>query len=63
MLKKALEIPDLSNRIIIITGANAGLGLESTRLLAKNHATVIMACRDMEKGNSARNQLIQQFLR
>jgi NADP-dependent 3-hydroxy acid dehydrogenase YdfG len=38
-----------ANKVIIITGANTGLGKEATRLLAIKNATVVMACRDIEK--------------
>lgn len=38
-----------SNKVIIITGANTGLGKEAARLLAIKNATVVMACRDLEK--------------
>jgi len=38
-----------ANKVIIITGANTGLGKEAARLLAIKNATVIMACRDMKK--------------
>lgn len=38
-----------ANKVIIITGANTGLGKEAARLLAIKNATVVMACRDMEK--------------
>ena len=36
---------DLSNKIYIVTGANSGVGLETTRQLVKQGAHVIMACR------------------
>lgn len=38
-----------ADKVIIITGANTGLGLEAARLLAIKNATVVMACRDMQK--------------
>lgn len=38
-----------SNKVIIITGANTGLGKEAAKLLAIKNATVVMACRDMNK--------------
>ena len=37
----------------IVSGANTGLGYEVARALAKRGATVIMACRNMEKANEA----------
>ncbi|WP_137291333.1 oxidoreductase [Natronorubrum halophilum] len=49
----AADIPDQHGRTIIVTGANSGLGLETTRELARNGAAVIMACRDVERGEDA----------
>ncbi|XP_059612449.1 retinol dehydrogenase 12-like [Phlebotomus argentipes] len=43
----------LKDRIFVVTGANTGLGFETTRALVHRHATVIMACRNMEKAQEA----------
>lgn len=40
---------DLVDKMVIVTGANSGIGKEVTLELAKRNARVIMACRDMEK--------------
>lgn len=48
------QLPDLTGQTAIVTGANSGLGLESARVLALRGATVIMACRNAEKAESAR---------
>jgi NAD(P)-dependent dehydrogenase (short-subunit alcohol dehydrogenase family) len=40
-------------RVFVVTGANSGLGLETVRALGSRGATVIMAVRDMEKGEAA----------
>ncbi len=45
----AKEIPDLSDRTAVVTGANSGLGLEVSAALAGAGATVLMACRDMDR--------------
>lgn len=47
------QIPDLSGRTMVVTGANSGLGLESTRLLAGRGARVVLACRSREKAEAA----------
>jgi len=54
-------IPDQTGKIFIITGANSGLGLESTRALARKRATVIMACRNLEKGKRSLEKLRREI--
>ena len=44
---------DMKGRLCIITGANSGIGYHTTKGLAAMKATVIMACRDLEKGQKA----------
>jgi NAD(P)-dependent dehydrogenase (short-subunit alcohol dehydrogenase family) len=45
------DIPDLSGRVAVVTGANRGLGREVTRYLAGHGARVVMACRDESSGD------------
>jgi NAD(P)-dependent dehydrogenase (short-subunit alcohol dehydrogenase family) len=45
--------PDMTGKVVIITGANIGLGLESAKQLAKLNATIVMACRSEPKANAA----------
>jgi len=40
---------DLTNKVVIVTGSNTGIGKETARTLAKLNATVILACRDAKK--------------
>ncbi|MFW2335431.1 SDR family NAD(P)-dependent oxidoreductase [Ilumatobacter sp.] len=51
------DIPDQTDRIAVITGANSGLGLETARALAASGATVVMAVRNTEKGRSAIDEI------
>ncbi|GAM21716.1 hypothetical protein SAMD00019534_048910 [Acytostelium subglobosum LB1] len=50
---------DLSERVVIITGANAGLGKEIALRLARRGAHIIMACRTESKANQAIQELIK----
>ena len=45
----ASDCPDQSGRVALITGANSGLGLETARVLVGRGATVLMACRSLER--------------
>jgi len=47
------KIPSLIGRRVILTGANSGIGYPAARELARAGASVVLACRDTEKGNRA----------
>ena len=53
----AAEIPDLSGRVAVVTGANRGLGRDITRYLAGRGARVILACRDEAAGRATADEL------
>lgn len=53
---------DLSSQVIIVTGANSGIGLETSRRLVQQKATVILACRNVEKGEAAAKEVGGVFL-
>lgn len=48
----------LQGKVCIVTGANAGLGLEATKALLAQGATVVMACRSLEAGAVARKDIL-----
>ena len=48
------DIPDLSGRTAVVTGASSGLGLVVSRALAERGARVVLAVRDPRKGEAAR---------
>ncbi len=48
------DIPDLTGKVIIVTGGNSSLGFESVKAFARNGAEVILACRSVEKGEKAK---------
>lgn len=55
------QLPDLSDRTVVITGANGGLGVETTRMLAERGARVVMACRNPERGKEAMARILDKL--
>jgi len=55
---QVLEGIDLTGKQILVTGASAGLGLETTRALAAHGASVTMAVRDLTKGAAAMEEVL-----
>ena len=51
------EIKMQNEKVFLITGANSGLGYETSKFLLERGATVIMCCRDISKGEKAKQDL------
>lgn len=49
----------IDGKVVIVTGCNTGIGLETVRDLAKRGGKIYMACRDMVKCDAARDDLIK----
>ncbi len=47
-------------RTVLITGANSGIGLETTRVLAGMGMRIVMACRDRLRSEPVRDQLAEE---
>ncbi len=54
------DMPDLSGKVIIVTGGNSGLGYESVKAFAMKGANVIMATRSPGKGEEARKEILRE---
>ncbi|XP_073814989.1 retinol dehydrogenase 14 [Musca autumnalis] len=50
----------MEGKTVIITGANSGIGKETARDLAKRGARIIMACRNLETANAARDEIAKE---
>lgn len=48
------DAPPMNGAVVVVTGANSGIGLETTRHLARLGARVVMACRNPASAETAR---------
>lgn len=55
------NIPDLTGKVIIVTGGNSGLGYESVKAFAQKGAEVILASRSIEKGETAKAEILKNL--
>lgn len=53
----AADIPDQSGKIALVTGGNSGIGYSAALELARRGATVVIACRSLDKGRKAQRSL------
>lgn len=49
----------IDGKVVVITGANTGIGKETALDLAKRGAKIYLACRDLKKANDARLEIIE----
>lgn len=59
-LKYLDKLESLENKTVIVTGANSGLGFDTTYDLVYKKAKVIMACRNLKKAEEAKNKIVSQ---
>ena len=50
----------MKDKVCIVTGSNSGTGYAAAKKLAKLEATVVMMCRNEEKGKKARQSIIAE---
>lgn len=55
------QIENLKGKVIIVTGGNSGLGYEAAKVFAKHNATVILACRSIERAEEAKEKIMTEY--
>ncbi|MCU4799875.1 oxidoreductase [Halobacteria archaeon HArc-gm2] len=53
----AEDVPRMDDEVVVVTGANSGIGYEATRVFADRGATVVMACRSVDRGERAAGEI------
>ena len=51
------DIPNLNGKVVLVTGGNSGIGFETIRVVAKKGASVVMASRNLERGQNALDKI------
>jgi len=52
---------DMRGKIVIVTGSNTGIGRATALNICKMGATVILACRSMERAKAARDEMLEEL--
>lgn len=50
----------MNNKLCVITGANSGIGFETTKALAAKGAYIVMVCRNGDKAQTARKKIVEE---
>ncbi|TMH96548.1 SDR family NAD(P)-dependent oxidoreductase, partial [Candidatus Bathyarchaeota archaeon] len=50
----------MKDRVVMVTGANSGIGKAASLALAKMGATIVMVARNAEKGETTRTEIMKE---
>ncbi|MDA8588227.1 oxidoreductase [Euryarchaeota archaeon] len=56
---KAQDVAHQSGKIAVVTGSNTGIGFQVALILADKGAHVVLACRNLEKAETAREKMLK----
>lgn len=51
----------MAGKVCVVSGATSGVGLAAVKRLARGNAHIVMLCRNPEKGESVREQILAQY--
>ena len=51
------DVPDQTGKVVVITGASSGIGLECTKMMVSKGAHVVMACRSVAKAQPLADEI------
>jgi NAD(P)-dependent dehydrogenase (short-subunit alcohol dehydrogenase family) len=54
---KPADLPDLTGKVALVTGANSGIGFHTAQELSRHGATVVLACRDTDAAAGAAKKM------
>lgn len=54
---KPSQLPDLTGKTYVITGANSGIGFAAAKMLSEKGGDIVMVCRSRPRGEAAQRQL------
>ncbi len=50
----------MKDKVVLVTGANSGIGRAASLALAKMGATIVMVARNKERGEAAKSEIIRE---
>ncbi|EPQ05478.1 WW domain-containing oxidoreductase [Myotis brandtii] len=56
-----LQGRDFTGKVVVVTGANSGIGFETAKSFALHGAHVILACRNMSRANEAVSRILGEW--
>jgi len=58
--EKVSDTTTMKDKVVMVTGANSGIGKSASLALAEKGATVVMVARNKERGDAARSEIVRK---